>query len=445
MEYLYVSRDKRSGFLRTWNTVETSNEYFERKYQEMNLLNTCLRKPLSLRLPQSVAEVVERKFQLTALIRAEHELKDWTSTETAWADPGGGIGPFKFKYDYQRADLEVEGCSFYELGDEFGYETVYTGSGMGAISAVILASAHVFGQGEVIVPLGAYGETIELIGAYAHKLRTILLKDLPSEVRQGTSPKLLLLDSCAPGGASEDVLRRVGKSIELIIFDTTCFASESGRIRRVLRWAQQLDVPVIMVRSHNKLDSLGTEYGRLGSASFVHSADGKAPRGRFTITEFLSETKNAVRLLGGAALPAHFPPYIGAESYRSLTTRRVAAILRNGRRATRYFRSVLKGLASELHFAHGLYVTLRGRWPLDEGSAKQAAAQMSEDLNQAGLPIRHAGSFGFDFAATEWFHDETTDQYSVRIAVADLPSALWDELAEAIAKWWLAKQHQCDE
>jgi hypothetical protein len=63
---------------------------------------------------------------------------------------------------------------------------------------------------------------------------------------------------------------------------------------------------------------------------------------------------------------------------------------------------------------------------------------MSEDLSRAGLPIRHAGSFGFDFAATEWFHDVTTDRYSVRIAVPDLPTPLWDELTEAVARWWEA-------
>ena len=52
----------------------------------------------------------------------------------------------------------------------------------------------------------------------------------------------------------------------------------------------------------------------------------------------------------------------------------------------------------------------------------------------------HAGSFGFDFAATEWFHDATTDQYSVRVAVPDLPTELWNDLAIAIARWWLAHQ-----
>ena len=53
------------------------------------------------------------------------------------------------------------------------------------------------------------------------------------------------------------------------------------------------------------------------------------------------------------------------------------------------------------------------------------------------------GSFGFDFAATEWFRNPTTDRYSVRVAVPDLPTPFWDELTEAIARWWLTHQHSC--
>ena len=189
-----------------------------------------------------------------------------------------------------------------------------------------------------------------------------------------------------------------------------------------------------MVRSHNKLDSLGAEYGRLGSVSFVNPAKGALPK----LDRLLSETRNAIRLFGGAALPAHFPPFIGAPAYRSLTNRRMAAILQNGRRATRYFRSALKSLIRELHFAHGLYVTLSSTGSLDEQAARWASAKMSEDLGRAGFPIRHAGSFGFDFAATEWFRDISTDGYSVRIAVPDLPTAQWDDLTRAIADWWAA-------
>jgi hypothetical protein len=418
--------------------VESTESYLDRKYEELKLLNDCLRTPLTLVRPQSIGEVIQRKFQLTASIRAEHELQDWTATETAWSPFGRGhSGPFEFKYDYQRADLEVKGPSFYELGGEFTCDTVYTGSGMAAISAVLLASAHVFGPADVLVLPGTYGETIELIDGYASHLRKIVLtREL--ETPEPDKPRLLLLDFCAPDGAFEATLRRAGRSLNLVIFDTTCFAGSSGRIRRVLRWARQWNIPMVMVRSHNKLDSLGAEYGRLGSASFVRPANDAAAAGRLKLNELLSETRNAVRLFGGAALPAHFPPYIGAGSYRSLTNRRVAAILRNSRRTNRYFRSALNGPVRELHFDHGLYVTLSSKQPLDEEAARSAASKMARDLGRAGFPIRHAGSFGFDFAAAEWFRDTLTGGYSVRIAVSDTPTTQWDDLTRAVARWWLA-------
>jgi hypothetical protein len=253
---------------------------------------------------------------------------------------------------------------------------------------------------------------------------------------------LLLLDSCAPARAFEAALRCDGSGLDLLIFDTTCFAGRSARIRRVLRWAARWDIPVVLVRSHNKLDSLGVEYGRLGSAVFVHWSRKDLKAGQLLSESLAAETRNAVRLLGGAALPAHFPPFVGSVAYWALTKRRVAAILRNGRHAARYFAAELASLSAELHFTHGLYVTLRGRRALDEATARQAAEDMSRDLSGKGFPIRHAGSFGFEFAATEWFHDATTDRYSVRVAVPDLPTELWKDLAAAIAGWWA--RHQGD-
>jgi hypothetical protein len=99
--------------------VETTESYLARKFEELKLLNDCLRRPFSLVPPKSVDDVIQLKFQLTASIRAEHELQDWTATETAWANAGqAAVGPFKFKYDYQRADIQVQGPSFYELGEE---------------------------------------------------------------------------------------------------------------------------------------------------------------------------------------------------------------------------------------------------------------------------------------------------------------------------------------
>jgi len=74
---------------------------------------------------------------------------------------------------------------------------------------------------------------------------------------------------------------------------------------------------------------------------------------------------------------------------------------------------------------------------MDETAARSAAAKMAEDLGRVGFPIRHAGSFGFDFAAVEWFRDTLTGGYSVRMAVPDLPTTQWDDLTRAVARWWM--------
>lgn len=424
--------------------METIEAYLERKHAEIGLLNHCLKRPQRLARPRSVDTVITTKFRLTAMLRAEHALQEWNATETAWsASASPASGPFIFAYDYQRADLDVRGPSFYELEHGCASETIYTASGMAAISSLLLASAPVLAKGDILVLPGSYGETLELIERLVPDLRLVILKlPLADALARAVAPRILLLDSCVPAGAFEAVLRCEGSTLDLLVFDTTCFAGRSGRIRRVLRWARRCKIPVVMVRSHNKLDSLGAEYGRLGSAVFVGWRGQGAEASGAMIERLAVETRNAVRLLGGAALPAHFPPYMGSEAYWALTTKRVAAILRNGRHAARLFARELASLSAELHFTHGLYLTLRAVHPLDEASARQAAEVMSHDLSRAGYPIRHAGSFGFDFAATEWFHDATTDRYSVRVAVPDLPTQLWNDLAAAIAGWWMANQRR---
>ena len=213
-----------------------------------------------------------------------------------------------------------------------------------------------------------------------------------------------------------------------------------SRILRALSWARSATIPIILLRSHTKLDSLGVEYGRLGSAVFARSRAGGAKHQLLEV--LLTEMRNAVRLFGGAALPAHFPPYVGSPAYRSLTNKRVAAMLVNSRRMTHYFSAKLVGLAAERHFAHGLYVTLASARTLDENQARDIVAELCADLRRRGMPLRHAGSFGFDFGAAEWSKDRIRDRYVVRIAAPDLPTSLWDEIVAAVGAWWKARERR---
>src|SRR3954463_7491661 len=142
--------------------METVEAYLARKKQELELLNSFLSDPLTIRPPKSVAEVVEQKFHLAAALKAEHVLHDWARTETAWTHSGRPrSGPFEFKYDYQRADLEVRGPSFYACENQLSRETVYTASGMAAISALLMATAPVFSEADIVTMPNSYGETSE--------------------------------------------------------------------------------------------------------------------------------------------------------------------------------------------------------------------------------------------------------------------------------------------
>jgi hypothetical protein len=80
--------------------METIEVYLARKRDELHLLNSCLRSPLDVADPMSVTEVIRYKFQITAALRAEHALHDWTTTETAWSENSQMVGPFEFEYDY---------------------------------------------------------------------------------------------------------------------------------------------------------------------------------------------------------------------------------------------------------------------------------------------------------------------------------------------------------
>lgn len=413
--------------------METIKDYLSRKHKELHLLNECLEKPLALQGPVSASEVIKQKFQIAAALKSEHALHDWAHTETAWTQRAKlKEGPFKFSYDYQRADLSAQGPPIYRFVETEGCETLYTSSGMAAISTLLMACTKVIAPADLVALPGSYSETLEFVEDYTPQLRRVQVESSARQPADG--PQILLLDSCLPATSFAGVLRVEPPPLDLVIFDTTCFACGSGWIRRVLRWAQRGKILVVLVRSHTKLDSLGVEYGRLGSAVFAKTGEGGSGPG--LPAKLIEEMRTAVRLFGGAALPAHFPPFVGNDVYRDLTMQRVAAILRNGQLASRYFASALPGLTAELHFVHGLYVTLASRHLSDENKTRKVVTALCEDLRGRDLPLRDAGSFGFDFGAAEWAHDKVRDCFVVRIAVPDLPTEIWSQVVHAIAAWW---------
>jgi hypothetical protein len=303
---------------------------------------------------------------------------------------------------------------------------------MAAIAATLSALERLRTPVEMVALPGSYGETLELIEDHARNVKLLPAGKLPALRSNPESLRILWLDCCATAARFRQVLSFSARSFDLVLFDTTGLWTGSGRVRRFLNWAFTELVPVILLRSHTKLDSLGVEYGRLGSAVLLGERVRRLGDG-ITLEDLAQHAADALRLFGGAAIPAHFPPFVGSRAYVSLNGRRIAAMLRNSRRTAERLMPALPGARE---FTHRLYVALAPGRALTEQQAKDLAGAMCRDLGDIGLPLRHAGSFGFDFAAAEWFHDTARDRHVVRVAVPDLPTEQWDTIVTEIIRWW---------
>src|SRR5690606_36414059 len=63
---------------------------------------------------------------------------------------------------------------------------------------------------------------------------------------------------------------------ERLIVDTTNWNISSSEIQQIVTWAENNDTDLYLIRSHLKLDSLGAEYGLLGSVVKLSSREDKA-------------------------------------------------------------------------------------------------------------------------------------------------------------------------
>ncbi len=389
------------------------SHYMQRKIDELALIEQHLDKHPPPPRTSHLASLLKRKFKSAALCRAKIAADQWSQTETRWKSGPCGSGAFQFDYEYQRADLTVAGPPAYSVRafEEQSLPTQYTTSGMAAMSASFLAVQRLWPACRFEAREDGYPETRELI------------KLLRGEEREDGA-RIVVIDSTVDTPAAA---RARMKDATAAIFDTSCFAASSSRIRAITRAAQDLKLPLILIRSHTKLDCLGLDYGRLGSVVVAKGdADGPETSLNCLIADF-------IRLTGAAALPLHFPPFASGEAYRSLSRARSAWTIRCTRLIETHLR---QSAALDIRtFAHGLYIVFYPAFYTRKEEASEAAASLVARFVDQGVPARHAGSFGFDFFGCDWFEDPQSGRIGLRLSVGDLPLSLVDRAIATLEGW----------
>lgn len=420
--------------------MERIDAYLVRKGREIAVLRDGLETAPVLPAPASIEAVIDTKFRLAALLRAQHARLNWAATETHWHGDDLSCAPYAVRYRYQRFDETITGPPIYEAvsrraGQAFVW-TTYASCGMAAITAVILSLSRAVDAANIHMGTGAYFETAHLIRAYCPNLR--LLSDGAAIEPAAPIPggaNVVILDSFAPSPPLDVVAAMPRGPIDLAIFDTTCLAASSGRIGQVMAWADRAGVPLVLVRSHVKLDMLGTEYGRLGSAVFLLPL-GVRRRGAIEMFQRVAlGTHDAIRLTGAAALPIALPPFLGHPAHRVVARRRHAHMLANMRRLVRGLREAgLREDALEV-FAHGLFCTIAPPGAANRDDTRRQVEALVVRLGEDGVPARRAGSFGFDFIALDEYSDVWRKREAIRVSIADLPGHSIDALVRCLARW----------
>lgn len=420
--------------------METHDAYLRRKRAECALLSqflACEDSKAELHLP---SELIAAKFALAARLRALHSLNNWQCTETGWSSTDLKALPYAVAYAYQRFDLQISGPPIYPrlyaLWDGAAPDSWFTGSGMSAVAATMFSISRAVPRANIHVPPGAYFETAHLVRAYMPNLRLHSDGDvIQSAPMLPDAATILLIDSFAPGPMLDGISAAANNPIDLAIFDTSCLPAGSGRLRRVVAWANRHAIPLVMVRSHLKLDMLGTEYGRLGSICVAPGRTDWPDARQLLRQKIVLGVRDAICLLGATAQPGALPPFCESGEAEPVHRQRHACALANMRRLRSCLRTTKWGKDSIQFYQHGCFLTLLLPPALSRPDALHYLERLLMQLDEAGIPAKRAGSFGFDFIAVDLFHDIWRKREALRLSIADLPAEMIRPLADLFHDW----------
>jgi hypothetical protein len=218
---------------------------------------------------------------------------------------------------------------------------------------------------------------------------------------------------------------------DLIIFDTTCFSSSDAEFLRILRALQESQRTVFLTRSHLKLDSLGVEYGALGSIFVMNPQSFPLP----LPSEVGSTDVQAERLImklasiaGVHAQPHEVYPFLNEPTFLDLNRTRVATLKTNMGRVVKALENAIAHYQLPLsveRYGHGLYCKVR----LTHSFVERLRIFFPKIQNALNYNIFHSDSFGYDFLGIcEFSNSQGASFLRVTSFDTDMPDVALDTL-----------------
>lgn len=318
---------------------------------------------------------------------------------------------FLYEYSYKRYDSYINypnfSNEFYKLKKtkEYKSKNFFTNSGMSAITSLLLAINNILDDFSFIFPdVDIYFETYDFYNKYINK-------------KNNNNNEIIYIDTISKKFDINKYQKIIDNSNNIfsVIIDTTCFVPEE--LKKLIENVLKKKKLCILVRSHTKLDMLGTEISSLGSLLYL--IPNNISDDYFNIIKrIISESYYLLGKFGALCSPDNFPEFIFYEKFKIVNTERVKRIEKNNYLLYLYLNeNINKGkIILPEHKKFVLYVINNCCFSEEQYKIIEAKIKtfvMNEDN------IFHACSFGFDYTALDAYYDINEKNYVMRISMND--------------------------
>lgn len=387
--------------------VELSADQVDFYEQQLMYLNEFVEPNLAItQRPkvQSFKELYIEKLKRRSLIRASKEL---VSPYRESYSRGQNLKIFgsKVTYNYQRVDQKFE-----DLDAVLGYfgldkldldlqesQFFLVNSCQAAISLFLQNVKKIFPDQKFIAPEGGYWETMGVLKYL----------ELPGAVDSFKSEgSVFILDSSTVGIAQDvdcDLKTKIAKSKnQIAIFDSTCWQLNDSKTKKLAQLFLNQGIPLVIFRSHLKLDCLGLEYGRLGSVCILTP---KHFDERLKWSNLRKEFSASLSFFGGFSYLTESYPFF--EDFRILSqSEKWCGRIEKAHSQFFALPEIQKCNLEKMdlvRFKHDKFFYLVLKRPLSDSSMQKISENLSRTLQFAQLPYLSIASYPWDFIGYTFF------------------------------------------
>lgn len=296
----------------------------------------------------------------------------------------------------------------------------FTNSGMSAISSVLYSIDLMYKDYDfVFYKDDIYFEAYDYIN-----------KCLKS-IRKNSNNKILYIDTICKKYNENEIYNLDFKNIKLIIFDTTCFIA--SEMKKIIDFLICKNIPIVLVRSHTKLDMLGSELTSMGSIIYIipNSLNDEYTK---NIIELIRKNFYILGKFNSLLSINNFYEIIFNKNFIKTNNERIKLIEDNNEKLYLYLKNKYQNIKLILptHKKFLLFLPTKNYNSVNEQLEKYKKLVCA--FCNKKREIFYSGSFGFDYVSMDVYFDLNLSNFVIRISMnnSDKLESIFNDIGEFV-------------